>query len=43
VESSSVSKKLKIVAAGVIIAGGIIGGIVGSQVKHHKHREIQDS
>jgi hypothetical protein len=38
---SGVSTKLKIVA-GVIIAGGIIGGIVGS-VKHHKHREIQDS
>jgi hypothetical protein len=41
VVSSGVSKKIKIVA-GVIIAGGIIGDIVGSHFKHHKHREIQD-
>jgi hypothetical protein len=34
-------KKLKIVA-GVVIVGGIISGIVGSQIKH-RDRDYQDS
>jgi hypothetical protein len=34
-------KKLKIVA-GVAIAGGVIAGIAGSQIKH-KHRDSRDS
>jgi hypothetical protein len=35
-------KTTKIVA-GVAIVGGVIAGIVGSQIKHHKHRDFQDS
>jgi len=35
-------KKLKI-AAGVLVVGGAIAGMVGSQIKHHKHRGYQDS
>jgi hypothetical protein len=45
VVSSGVSTKLKIVA-GVIAAGGIIGGTAGLNklfTSKHKHREIQDS
>jgi hypothetical protein len=35
-------KKLKI-AAGALVVGGIIGGIVASQVTKHKHRDSEDS
>jgi hypothetical protein len=36
-------KKLNIVA-GVAIAGSVIASVVvGSQIKHRKHREFQDS
>jgi hypothetical protein len=30
------------VVAGVVIAGGIIAGIVGSQIKHREHRDFPD-
>ena len=35
-------KKIGIVA-GALIAGGTIAGIVGSQIKHHEHRDCPDS
>ncbi|KAI0271057.1 hypothetical protein BGY98DRAFT_217171 [Russula aff. rugulosa BPL654] len=35
-------KKIGIVA-GVAIVGGTIAGILGSQIKHNKHRDYQDS
>jgi hypothetical protein len=35
-------KKFGIIA-GLVIAGGTIGGIVGSQIKHHEHRDFPDS
>jgi hypothetical protein len=38
----NVIKKFGIVA-GVVIVGGIIAGIVGSQIKHHEHRDFSDS
>ena len=38
----NVMKKFGIVA-GVVIVGGIIAGIVGSQIKHHEHRDLSDS
>ena len=39
--NKNMMKKLKI-AAGVLLVGGAIAGIVGSQIKHHKHRDFQD-
>jgi hypothetical protein len=38
----NVMKKFGIVA-GMVIAGGIIAGIVGSKIKHHEHRDFPDS
>jgi hypothetical protein len=31
------------IAAGAVIAGGTIAGIVASWIKHHKHRDFPDS
>jgi hypothetical protein len=40
--SKNMMKKLKIVA-GVAVVGTVIAGIVGSQIKHRKQRDFQDS
>jgi hypothetical protein len=40
--NKNMMKKLTI-AAGVLVVGGAIAGIAGSQIKHHEHRDCQDS
>jgi len=40
--NKNMMRKLKI-AAGVLVIGGAIAGIAGSQIKHHEHRDFQDS
>jgi hypothetical protein len=39
----NVMKKVGIVAGAVIVGGTVAAGILGSHIKHHKHRDCQDS